>query len=211
MSGAGPVAPVGRTYAGRTAAQRAAARREALLDAGLSLFGTRPYDEVSVADLLASAGCTRRAFYEQFADREALLRAVDERILREELSTLVAAAGPAPATWPAVERAITALTTFYAQDARRAHVKFVAVVGVSTAMEEHRRAAFRLVAEQLGAWLGERAGATPAARRRTALAISGAVSELMMDWLWRPDGPLHDVTAEALELVRARCFGPGDG
>lgn len=210
MSGGPATAATGRTYAGRTAAQRAAARREALLDAGLELFGTRPYDEVSVADVIAQAGCTRRAFYEQFDDREALLRAVDERVVAAGLATLVAAAGPPPATWPAVERALTAFTGFYAQDARRARVQFVAVVGVSTAMEEHRRAAFRLVADQLGAWLGPRAGATPAARRRTGLAISGAVSELMMDWLWRPDGPLQDVTAEALELVRARCFAADD-
>lgn len=200
------VAAAGRTYAGRTAEQRAAERRTALLEAGLALFGTRPYDEVSVADVVAVAGCTRRAFYEQFADREALLRAVDQHVVAGELATLVEAAGPPPATWPAVRRAVTALAAFYAEDPRRAHVQYVAVVGVSAAMEEHRREAFRHIADALGTWLGPRAGATPAARRRTALAISGAVSELMMDWLWDPRDPIEDVTAEVLALIRARCF-----
>ena len=202
-------AAAGRTYGGRSAEERAARRRAALLEAGLELFGTRAYEEVSVADVVALSGCTRRAFYEQFADREALLRAVDEHVVAQEIAVLVEAAGPPPATWPAVERAVTALTRFYAEDRRRAHVQYVAVVGVSTAMEEHRRQAFRLIADALGTWLGPRAGATPTARRRTALAISGAVSELMMDWLWDPDGPLEDVTAEALALVRARTFPGG--
>lgn len=208
MSGAADTTS-GRTYAGRTAQERSAQRRAALLDAGLELFGTRAYDDVSVADVIAHAGCTRRAFYEQFADREALLRAVDDHVVAGELTTLLDAAGPPPATWPAIERAVTALTAFYAEDPRRAHVQYVAVVGVSAAMEEHRRHAFRAIADQLGAWLGPRAGATPVARRRAALAVSGAVSELMMDWLWDPDGALEDVTAEVLMLVRARMFAGG--
>src|SRR3954453_2890192 len=82
----------GRVYAGRTAEERALERREALLDAGLELFGTRPFTGVSVSAVIQLAKVTRRGFYEQFKDRVDLLRAVDERT-RDGIAHLLAPLG----------------------------------------------------------------------------------------------------------------------
>lgn len=196
----------GRTYGGRSAAERAAERRATFMGAGLELFGTRAYDDVSVAAVVAEAGETRRAFYELFDDREALLRAVHDEIVAGELAHSLAAAGPPPATAAAVEPAVRALVDYYVEDPRRARVQFVTVVGVSPAFEAHRRATFRAIAEQLGAWLGDAAGADAAARRRAALALAGAVSELVMDWLWAQDEPIELLAHEIVTLAQARFF-----
>ncbi len=196
----------GRPYAGRTAAERTSDRRQAFLEAGLELFGARAYDEVTVADLVAESGQTRRSFYEQFADREDLLRAVHDEVVAGQVAAIVEAAGPPPATFAAADRAVRAFVDYYAQDGRRARVQYVAVVGVSRAMEEQRRRTFRRIAEDLGAWLGPTAGPDGAARRRAALAFSGAVSELLMDWLWAQDEPLEAIRDEVVELLRARFF-----
>ncbi|WP_372789500.1 TetR/AcrR family transcriptional regulator [Paraconexibacter sp.] len=196
----------GRRYAGRTATERATDRRRAFLDAGLELFGTRAYDEVSVADLVAESGQTRRSFYELFDDREGLLLAVHDEVVAGQVRAIVEAAGDPPASLRAADRATRAFVDYYAQDSRRAHVQYVAVVGVSRAMEEHRRRMFRTIAARLGEWLGPAAGDDGPARRRSALAFSGAVSELLMDWLWAQDEPLEAIRDEVLALLRARFF-----
>jgi len=196
----------GRTYGGRSAAERAAERRGAFLEAGLELFGTRAYDDVSVTDLVTEAGETRRAFYELFDDREALLREVHDEVVGAQLAQLLAAAGPPPATAEVVEPAVRALVDYYVEDPRRARVQFVTVVGVSPAFEAHRRATFRAIAQQLGTWLGETAGPDEASRRRAALALAGAVSELVMDWLWAQDEPIDLLAQEIVTLARARFY-----
>lgn len=198
--------PEGRTYGGRSAAERAAGRRAAFLAAALQLFGTRSYDDVSVTDLVTHAGQTRRAFYELFDDREALLRAVHDEVVTGQLTRMLAAAGPPPATAEAVEPAVRALVDYYVEDPRRARVQFVTVVGVSPAIEAHRRATFRAIAQRLGAVLGEAAGPDEASRRRAALALSGAVSELIMDWLWAQDEPIDLLADEVVTLTRARFY-----
>ena len=75
----------GRTYAGQTAEERQAKRRAAFMEAGLELYGTKSYAAVTVPEIVEQAGQTRRAFYECFADREDLLRAVDQELVREQL------------------------------------------------------------------------------------------------------------------------------
>ena len=84
---AGSDAPAGGQAGGRADAVRA--RREAtarrIVDATESLLATRSFAEVTVEDVMASAGLTRTAFYRYFPDLEAVLLAglVD---IRTELS-----------------------------------------------------------------------------------------------------------------------------
>lgn len=202
----------GRSYGGESAEDRRGRRRRALLDAGLELFGTRAYDDVSVADVLALSGQTRRAFYEGFADREALLRAVHDELLAQQLAWLAEAAGPAlaePASAAAAERALRANVTWYREDRRRAQVQFVAVVGVSPAIEQMRREAVRALADSFGGWAGKRAGTDPAARRRAMVAFFGGFSELLVDWLWFQDSALEELVEELVRTMRLRFFPAG--
>ncbi|MEZ4321011.1 MAG: TetR/AcrR family transcriptional regulator [Myxococcota bacterium] len=69
--------------------------REALLYAALLEFAEHGLDGPSLDQICARAGKTRGAFYVHFADRDALIIAVVERILAEYLEALVRASAEA--------------------------------------------------------------------------------------------------------------------
>ncbi|MDG3011574.1 TetR/AcrR family transcriptional regulator [Rhodococcus sp. D2-41] len=69
-----------RRWAGRTADERIDERRRQLLDAGYQLLGTEGASAVTVRAVTRLSGLSPRYFYESYASREDLLRAVfDDR------------------------------------------------------------------------------------------------------------------------------------
>lgn len=56
------------------------ATRDALIESGMALFAERGLDGPSLDDICAHAGLTRGAFYVHFADRDAFLLAVMDRV-----------------------------------------------------------------------------------------------------------------------------------
>lgn len=73
----------------RPRAETAAETREALIAAGLELFGAHGLDAPSLDAICAHAGKTRGAFYVHFADRDAFLEAVMERAGQDYLAGVV--------------------------------------------------------------------------------------------------------------------------
>lgn len=59
---------------------RAARTREALIGAGRRLYRERPVDAVTVDDIVQAAAVGKGSFYNHFADREALVRAITAEI-----------------------------------------------------------------------------------------------------------------------------------
>ncbi|WHT22005.1 TetR/AcrR family transcriptional regulator [Crossiella sp. CA-258035] len=205
--GAGPLAR--RDYAGRSAADRRAERRERMLAAGLELFGTEGYAAASIERLCALASVSTRNFYEEFGSREALLTALHDRVN----TTAIGAVREAFAALPEaglVERVRLAVRTYLdvtVQDPRLARVAYVEVVGVSAEVERYR-AGWRerwielLVAE------AERAVARGEATRRdfrlTAIALMGAVNELVHHWsVLGGITPIEDITREIARIATA--------
>jgi AcrR family transcriptional regulator len=78
-----------RGWAGTTLAARRADRRRRLLDACLELLGTEGSAAVSVRSICRTAELTDRYFYENFADREALLIAVYDEVAYEAGQVLI--------------------------------------------------------------------------------------------------------------------------
>jgi AcrR family transcriptional regulator len=78
------------------------ATREALVDAAAELFGTAGYAATSVDEIVAAAGVTKGALYHHFTDKEALFRAVFERVQRE-VSDKAVAEFLQPDPWEALE------------------------------------------------------------------------------------------------------------
>ncbi|MCC6624797.1 MAG: TetR/AcrR family transcriptional regulator [Deltaproteobacteria bacterium] len=72
-------------------AETAAETREALIAAGLELFGAHGLDAPSLDAICAHAGKTRGAFYVHFADRDAFLEAVMARAGEDYLAGVVGA------------------------------------------------------------------------------------------------------------------------
>lgn len=178
----------GRRYGGVSAADRRRERRERLLDAGLELLGTRGYAQTTVSDVLELAGLTSRYFYEHFANREALLTAVYDEIVARGYGASAEAIRRHEGDPLSVSTAAH-LNAFYeviVGDPRMARVIFIEAVGVSPAMEAHRRAVLRRIAATLAKRLALRAERGEIPERDfepVTIAMLGAMHELIADHL----------------------------
>ncbi|WP_405135217.1 TetR/AcrR family transcriptional regulator [Nocardia sp. NBC_01388] len=191
----------GRQYGGRAVTERKAERRQRFLDAAIQIFGDRGYANCSLADVCAAAGLSKRQFYEEFATREDVLVAAYDQIQNEAAAALAAALaelGPDPDPRETVTLVLSAFLESVGADPYRAKVAFVEVVGVSQAMEEHRRARRHVWIATIRAALEPLAG--PGARIRgnsdmAGSALIGAVNGLAHEWL------LSDPRPPVSELV----------
>jgi AcrR family transcriptional regulator len=86
-----------RPYGGVQARDRIAGRRGRLLDAGLELLGgSDDPPDLTVRAVCGAAGITARYFYESFADKDALVAAVFDRVVADIATTTQAAVAAAP-------------------------------------------------------------------------------------------------------------------
>jgi AcrR family transcriptional regulator len=128
-----------RTYRGLSQRDRQATRREALLAAGLEIFGTDGYGHSTVRNICDAAGLNQRYFYESFATREDLLTAVWLRIVAETRdATLTAVLGGATPS-ERVRAGLWAWWQVMLDDPRKARVLTIEVIGVSESLELRRR------------------------------------------------------------------------
>jgi AcrR family transcriptional regulator len=182
-----------RVYRGQSNTERREDRRERLLAAGLALFGTAGYMATSIEGICAEAGVTARHFYEHFASREALLRAVYDDIIAETQRAVLRALTQAAEPEARVTAGVRAFVRAYLEDPRRARIACVEVIGVSVDLERHRRsviAAFAAVIQAQAEALAAE-GRLEAGRNYelAGIAMAGAVNELMSDWIFRRDKP----------------------
>jgi AcrR family transcriptional regulator len=66
------------------------ATRQALIEAATELFGSAGYAATSIDEIVAAAGVTKGAMYHHFPDKEALFKAVFEKV-QQQVSDTVAA------------------------------------------------------------------------------------------------------------------------
>ena len=182
-----------RSWAGTTLADRQAERRSTLLDVGLDLLGTQGSAAVTVRSVCRLAKLTDRYFYENFADREALLLAVYDRVATEAGEALLTAVADAPADLTARSRAaVEAFLGVLTDDPRKGRVLLLEPLTDAT-LGMRGVALSPMFAELVRAQLGPQAGNAQAARL-TATAVIGALANLFIRWL---DGTL-DVDRDEL-------------
>jgi AcrR family transcriptional regulator len=180
----GPGAP--RTYRGLSASERSAQRREALLRAGLELFGTDGYAQTSIRAVSAQASLNSRYFYESFSSREDLLVDVYSEIIREVATAVIDVTGRAQTIEQQAREGLRVAWTILTDDRRKAKVIAVEVVGVSDRLERLRRSNRHAFAEIL--IRNSRLIHGDAAHSRldpllTARSLMGAVVETLVDWI----------------------------
>lgn len=196
--------------------ERREARRERLLASGLDLFGTAGYATTSIEGICAAAGVTARHFYEHFASREALLRAVYDDVIGETQRAVLRALSQARGPEMRAATGVGAFVRAYLEDPRRARIACIEVIGVSADFERHRRSvihAFAAVIEaQAEALAAEGSLAEPRNFKVAGLAMAGAVNELMSDWVIRRDKPPIDAfSKEIVDFFLAVMNGGGIG
>jgi AcrR family transcriptional regulator len=193
----------GRTRNGLTPEQRRQQRRQALLDAGLDLFGTKGYHSTSVEEICRTAYVSTRNFYEEFDNREALLWSLVYEVMGDAYDAL---RRPGPDGGPPGLRArVAGLVHAFADDPRRARVAFVECRGGGLDHEYRRRAAQQAFAQLVGEILEERGAYPPvatAARGTFALAVVGAVDLVLSDWVLQAErGPVDALIDSLTDVV----------
>lgn len=180
----------GRTWAGTTLTDRKAARREQLMDSGLELLGGSGSSAVTVRAVCRTARLTERYFYENFADREALVLAVYDRVAEQAQRALVDAVRTAGSgARERAEAAVHAFVGLIVDDPRKGRVLLLAPLTdppLSRRGVELIPAFAGLIAEQLPP------KADDTDREMTASALVGALTNLFVSYL----GGNLDVTRE---------------
>lgn len=172
-------------WAGTTLSARRADRRRRFLDAALDLLGTRGSAAVSVRSVCREAQLTDRYFYENFADRDALVGAVYDELAREAGEVLIGAVAAVPGEdyEPVARAAVEAFLDYLAADPRRGRVLLqepLADPALAARGIELSPAFATIIRAQLGS-------ARDVDAQLAATAIVGAMANLLIRWL---DGSL---------------------
>lgn len=193
----------GRVYGGRSAAERRADRRAGFVAAGLELFGTVGYQHVTIERICAQARLSSRNFYDDFSDREALLRAVYDLVVDDARQAVEAALATAPDEPRSRTHAgLGAFVHSMLDDPRRASVACLQVVGLSDELESHRRQVldgFVRLLEAESRLLADGGRIAPRGDyRMRSTALVGGVLELLVHWLADPAPPPVDAVVDEL-------------
>ena len=198
--------PKGRIYGGRSETERRADRRARLVEAGLELFGTDGWHAVTIERLCASASVATRSFYEEFPGRESLIQAVYDEVVRTASLAVVEALAQSESSLPdRIAAGIGAYIEHITQDPRRAQVAYREVRAVG-GLEQHRHEVMVGFAELVeGGLPAPVLPADPGCRRVLTLALAGAVSEVLVDWVASPEPrpPLEPLREELSRLFVA--------
>jgi AcrR family transcriptional regulator len=174
----------GRVYGGRSEHERRADRRARLISAGLELFGTEGWAGATIERLCAAAGVATRSFYEEFASREALLRAVYEDVMGGVVTAVLPRVSEATGSQEErIRVGLSGYVGYLTEDPRRARVahREVRAAGV---LEQDRHAMVLRFADIIAT---ETRLAQGPQGRILGLALAGAVTEVLVDWVAQPE------------------------
>lgn len=200
-------------------AARDAQREQKLIETALDLFVDCGYANTPIELLCKQSGVTTRYFYQLFGSKEALMRACYDWVLDQVIARIESAVAAAPASdmRSLVEVGLRAFVDAYLLDTRAAQLACVQAVGVSPAMERHRRHAMHRFADLLDqqALALHRSGNTAHAETgATTLGLVGGIHEMITDWLYlQPRPPVEALHQSVLRLFRifvagAQAIGP---
>jgi AcrR family transcriptional regulator len=111
-----------RPYRGVSADDRRQQRQRQLLDACLDVVGSSGVHGVTVEAVCAEARLTKRYFYENYADRDALLAAISDEMMNGIRDTVTAAVATGRTSLERARAAVEALVASLTSDPRLARL-----------------------------------------------------------------------------------------
>lgn len=177
------MSPTPRTYGGVDGSARVAERRRVLIEAGLDLLGTTE-PELSVRGVCRTAGVASRYFYESFADKNALMDAVYDRVVGELTTATLAAVAASPMTEEErVHAAVATVVRMVAEDPRRGRLLFSATLS-NDVLAAKRAESTRMFAGLLAAQASEFYGTTgDRSLDLTTQYVVGGFAQVLTAWL----------------------------
>ena len=176
-------------------------QRERLLDAMARTVARQGYAATSVADVLKTAGISRRTFYEKFVDKEdCFLAAYDE--IAGLCEDRVVVAYRAERGWEAgIAAAYDALLAVLAAEPDFAHLGIVEILAVGPRGLARRDAALRHFTRFIE-HTREQLGTTAVPGELVAQAISGGIQELLYSQIVRGEAErLPDLACELMHYT----------
>ena len=187
-----------RDYDGKTAAERVAERRQQLIDAGRVLFGEHGYAGTSIRAVLRQAGLRDRYFGENFADLDALLAAVYDQIVDEEVAGCRAAIDATRGGSEGARAMVEAMASSLQGDPGRARIKLREVISGGPLARKQRQVGFHKFAALVAELLPTAGPEKAQEQQLLAVGIVAATNELLMAWL---DGEQGLTQADVVDLV----------
>lgn len=169
-------------------------QRERLLDGMAATVARRGYAATPVAEVLKASGVSRRAFYEQFADKEDCFLAAYDAFVARCAESMVASYHAGAAWQASVADAFGALLGTLAAEPAFAHLAVVDVLAAGPRALARREATLRRLARFLD-HTRERAEGAATPPRLVGQAIAGGVHELVYSRIVRGE------TAQLPELL----------
>jgi len=149
-------------------------QRGRIVGAMIRLVGVRPFHEVGVADLVATAGVSRKTFYQQFHNKEEVFAEAYDQALGGLLDMMRDAAEASQGRRDRLAVRVTTLLTLLARDEAVGRVCFVEVAAAGPlALDRRRHGTAALAAALLG--FDDGGDEVPI----TALAAAGGLSEVI--------------------------------
>ncbi|HEY4004978.1 MAG TPA: TetR/AcrR family transcriptional regulator [Pseudonocardia sp.] len=176
--------PALRVYGGIEGDRRRADRRAQVLEAGLDLLGAPDGTRLTVRGVCQRAGIVARYFYESFADRDELARAVYDAVV-DEVAASTAAAVDGCAGEPAsrVRAGVANIVRLLDEDPRKARVLFEADLS-DELMARRRDNSHQLFVRLLGARARDAYGPVGSAELElTSQFVVGGFARALTAWL----------------------------
>jgi AcrR family transcriptional regulator len=187
-----------RDYDGKTAAERVAERRARLVDAGLELFGEHGYAGTSIRAVLRQAGLRDRYFGESFADLDALLAAVYDQVIDEELAACRAAIDATTGPSERPRAMIDAISRLLEDNPGHARIKLREVFSGGPIVQKQRQEGLRQLAQLVADLLPEADGVDDRHRLLVGVGVVAAADAYLLAWL---DGELDVSRQDVVDLV----------
>ncbi|TSE01581.1 TetR/AcrR family transcriptional regulator [Skermania sp. ID1734] len=189
-----------RPFRGVSAAERVRQRRDALLDAGLSALAEGSRASVTVDDVIARAGLSKRYFYENFHTRNDLFVALGDRLV-EQVTAAARTALTTPATdmLSRVQEVVESVVSVLISDPRNARL-FVDMMGGDERTDTVDRTEHAIAAMLID---GVVADIRVSQKERIRLDMAAVVlivgaAQAISDWL---DGRIELSRAELVEEI----------
>jgi AcrR family transcriptional regulator len=195
-------------WVGLSPADRRAGRRALLLDTAFDLLGTEGYSATTVRAVCQRASLNPRYFYENFADLDALLLAVYDRVVTELAESVVKAVAAAHEPMETTRAAISATVQFVDEDRRRGRVMYAEALG-NEALNRRRLESSTALVEAIGADSSARypePDAVQQINRVAAAMVVGGFTELLIAWL---DGRIDLETETLIDHTTTLCVAIG--
>lgn len=184
-------------------------QRRRMFDATAAVAREKGFLTMTVEDIAAGAGVSRRTFYENFRDKTDCFLATYDDSAQTLLATVNDAASQAGDWEERVRLALEATLRFFAGDPDRAHVGVIEVLAAGPQALERRDAAVRALTRLIASDAAIADEAPPPAL--LAESIAGGISQLIYgEVLHGRTAQLEGLLPQCMYLVLAPMIGPLD-